>query len=202
MTRNVAIAVAVLIVTLATGWFSPRLPQPARTIAQERTAESPAALNTATLDVSKALEGYQQFQRDMEALRAEVVEANQEVAVRQAEIESVAKELQGLQPGQPGYESKQLLLVRLQTELKQLVERDRQEFLVQEAGLYKQAYDQIRTEVRQVAANRGIRLVLRVNEGEVDARNPKAVADAVNQTVVYQDGLDITAEIVERLNQG
>jgi len=200
MTRNTAVPVTVLLVALAAGWLSPQSPDPSQTLAQEPAADVSSASDTAVLDVGKVLQGYKQFQGDLESLKAEVAKANQEVAVRQAEAESVAKELQGMQPGQPNFENKQLLLVRLQTELKQLVDRNRQQFVVREAGLYKQAYDQLRKRVSQFASEHGIRLVLRVNQGEVDARNPNAVLQSVNETVIYQNGLDITNEIIRHIN--
>lgn len=173
----------------------------AATPAQEQPVEASTASDFAVLDVAETLNGYKQFQEDLAALRKKVEESNQQVVVRQAEIASVTKQLQQLQPGSPDYESKQLLLVRLQTELNQLVNRSRQGFLVQEAGYYKEAYDRLKDLVRDFAKKKGIRLVLRVSSQETSVNDPKTVLNAVNEMVVFQDGVDITEEMIKRLNQ-
>jgi Skp family chaperone for outer membrane proteins len=161
-----------------------------------------AACNTsiAVIDVKRTFEESASFQQELGELKAEVRKFNERIAVRQVEIENLQKKLKQLKPGTGEFETTQLLLTRVQTELQLESTRRKQQFLKQEAILYKDTYAQVTAAIARYAEANGVRLVLRSNENAMDPENQQSVLSAVNQMVVYQQGLDITDAILAALN--
>jgi hypothetical protein len=82
------------------------------------------------------------------------------------------------------------------------IQLQRKEFLVREAKIYNQVYQEIAKEVEMFAAANGISAVLRVNGDQVDPNDPQAVLQNINRQVVYfSRNLDITGVILDRLNR-
>jgi predicted TIM-barrel enzyme len=72
--------------------------------------------------------------------------------------------------------------------------------VAQDDLIYNDTYSEVIEAVRKHAQASGIRLVLRASDGPIDPDNQKSVLSAVNRMIVYQDGLDITDAILQRLN--
>jgi len=171
---------------------------------ESETSESAAVqeMGLAVLDVGRVFRDHRKFQERLSALRAEMEEAKQTLTVRQVEIEGTQRKLNGLRPGTPEHEQTQLLLARLQTELKLYAERLQQNFAKREMTLYADVYEDVSSAVEQYARQHKIRLVLRSNEITMNPDNRNSVLGAVNRQVVFQQGLDITDVIVQQLNAG
>jgi Skp family chaperone for outer membrane proteins len=188
----------VLILLLTLVWSAPR-----GTANQDAANDQTAgidALGIAVVDVSRIFKEHRRFNERLKTLREENDEFRKKVALRQVEIEATQRKLQRLQRGSPEFEQTELLLARLQTELKQFSQRQQQQLLGQETGLYADTYDEVTTAVGRYAQQRNIRLVLRSNDVPADPNNRQSVLGAVNRQVVYQQGLDITDVIVQQLN--
>lgn len=153
----------------------------------------------AVVDIANLFKQHPEFKKQLEAIRRQLDEFKKQVAVRQAEIESVQRKLQQLKPGTAAHDDAQLLLARLQTELKLSGGRKQQELVKQEAALYGDTYGEITEVISRYAKANGIRLVLRANQNPIDPSNQKSVLGAVNRQVVYHAGLDITDDILEEL---
>ncbi len=189
--------IAVLLVTLA--WSADPGGEPGEPSPQPDAAAQSTGI--AVIDVARVFRDYGPFQERLKSLRTEMEDARQTLAVRQVEIENTQRKLQGLRPGTPEHEQTQLLLARLQTELKLYSDRLQQDFTKREMSLYVELYDRISSEVERYAQQHQIRLVLRSNEITVDPENRNSVLGAVNRQVVYQQGLDITDAILQQLNE-
>ena len=203
MHRTLAPCGVIVLIILAAGW-------PARqtTVGQSPSGESGTTTSedghrmgrVAVVDVKRILSQHTTLQAGLKALGRDVQSHQERAAVRQAEIASVQKKLQTLKPGGIDYEKAQLLLTRLQTELTLEATRRQQEFLKREMALYSEAYGKVTASVARYAKENGIQLVLRSEEGKIDPNDQKSVLGGVNRIVVYQQGLDITDEILADLN--
>ena len=193
--------IVVVILVLMACWMCGQRTGIGQSAAQENgdAAERRPAGEIAVVNIGSLFQHHNEFKQRIAVIRKQIEEANKQVAVRQVEIESVQRKLQQLKPGSPAYDDTQLLLARLQTELKLSSDRQRQGFLKQEARLYSDTYDEITETIASYAKENGIRLVLRANQGSVDPNNQKSVVEAVNRQVVYHAGLDITKAILEEL---
>jgi Skp family chaperone for outer membrane proteins len=75
------------------------------------------------------------------------------------------------------------------------------EFMQQEAAIYRRVYKAMETTVADYARTGGIALVIRFNYIEMnDKSDRKTILAAVNRAIVFEDGVDITDEIIKRLN--
>ena len=194
--------VAVVLLVLIAFWMGGQEASDSQSVAQE-SSDAPDQRQVgeiAIVDVASLFEQHQQFKKQVEAIRKQVDEFKKQVAVRQAEIESVQRKLQQLKPGSKQHDDTQLLLARLQTELKLSSAREQQGFIKREAALYWDTYGEITEAIGTYAKANGIRLVLRAALEPIDPNNEKAVMQAVNRQVVYQEELDITDDIVKELN--
>ncbi len=192
-----------MLIAVIVGWTWGNGTGSPQTVAQEEDAAAASAeghTDIAVINVDRLFASHQEFKRRMQLIRREVEESQKQLAVRQAEIDSVNRRLQTARPGSPERDKTQLLLARLQTELGLSNDRQRQQVAKQEALLYSDTYGEITEAVKKHAQANRIRLVLRANDGPIDPNNHRSIIGAVNRTVVYQDGLDITDEILKQLN--
>jgi Skp family chaperone for outer membrane proteins len=197
--KRTLIHAVILLAAVAVGW--PLLQATiGEAISQDEHPKPSQALPVAVVDVGKVFRTHEGFKRDLEQFAREVEEFRKLVAVRQVELESAQKKLQTLKPGTSDWENAQLLLSRLQTELRLFAERQQQQVASREASLYADMYGKVTAAVQRYADAHGIRLVLRAQGEAPDPRDPKSVLHAVNQSIVYQAGLDITEEILKELS--
>lgn len=155
----------------------------------------------AVVDIKRIFQDDPKFKSEIEKLRIDVQSYQKDTVVRQTEITSLQQRLQAMKPGSVERDKAQLLLARLQTELKLRTERRKEEILGREAALYSDTYAKITAAVSRYAKSHAIGLVLRSSHEEIDPNNQKSVLGAVNRMIVYQDGLDITDAILAELNQ-
>ena len=203
MNRSLTVFVVIVLAIVAASWLAG-----GTTVGQgpggetDGTASARANRLTpvAVVDIKRIFKQHAAFQQRLADLGREVQAFSQNATVRQTEIESWQRRLPTLKPGSAEYEKAQLLLTRLQTELKLETTRRQQQFLKREMTLYNDTYSKISAAVTQYAKDNGIQLVLRSDEEKVNPEDQKSVLGAVNRMVVYQEGLDITDEILADLN--
>ena len=202
MNASKTLPLAMVVLVLITGWMCGQKTAGPQSIAQENgdAAKQRQSGDIAVVNIASLVQQHRDFKQRIEIIRKQVGEANKQVAVRQAEIESVQRKLQRLRPRSPEHDETQLLLVRLETELKLSGDRQRQGFVKQEAVLYSDTYSEITAAIKRYAETNGIALVLRANHEPIDPNDQKSVLNAVNRVVVYHAQRDITDEILKVLN--
>lgn len=160
-------------------------------------------LPVALVNLERLLKEYQPLQDQLEPLKGEAKDFDEKVQLRQAELETVVARLRGTQPGSPDFQRLEQQAVKLQNELRQFVETERQALQKKEAGIYLDFYRRMEAAVGKHAKEHGIRLVLRQQGGELDEDQPLAeVLKLLNRDVIYHEGLDITDEILKSLRSG
>ena len=202
MNASKTLPLAMVVLVLITGWMCGQKTAGPQSIAQENgdAAKQRQSGDIAVVNIASLVQQHRDFKQRIEIIRKQVGEANKQVAVRQAEIESVQRKLQRLRPRSPEHDETQLLLVRLETELKLSGDRQRQGFVKQEAVLYSDTYSEITAAIKRYAEANGIQLVLRANHEPIDPDDQKSVLSAINRVVVYHAQRDITNEILKVLN--
>jgi Skp family chaperone for outer membrane proteins len=84
--------------------------------------------------------------------------------------------------------------------LQEKMKAERARFLRAESDAYYASYNTVQEVVEALARERSIRLVLRHNTEIIKPAERQSVLQGVNRAVVFQDGLDITADVIKRLN--
>lgn len=169
--------------------------------AQENAPTDKHELPIAVLNMDKVFAGYKKHSERLQPLRDSAMQLDETVKVRQVELETTASQLRKVQPGSPEQQRLQVLAVKLQTELRQFVEQERQKLQKREVGVLVASQADINEQVKKICQTRGLKLVLRQNELPTEDQPLQEVLKNLGRDVIYQDGLDITEEVLKALNK-
>lgn len=155
-------------------------------------------IRVAVVDIGKAFKDYDKFKLMMERLKGEVEVKEQELRKAEAEIQSLAEQLQSVKA--PADKER---IAKEGNDKKFDFERNRQKFreelVAHEADVYKTCYKDLTDLVKQYCSENGIHIVMRIQE---DADSPQAILQAINRQIVYcHPNLDLTTVMTEGLNQ-
>lgn len=157
-------------------------------------------LRGAVIDITYVFTKYDRFRQSMEDLKRRSAEPEAQVKRERDQLRRTTQQLQGLELGSCEYNELQTEAAQLEAELKMLVQSNRRASLQQKAAVYDAAYREIVEEVARFAKEHGITIVFRLGK-ENESRKAEEVLRRINCPIVYQDGLDITDEILARLNR-
>ena len=157
-------------------------------------------LPIALVNVDRICKTYKPFLDKLEPLKDLAKEVDQSVQVRQAELETVAAQLRNTQPGTPDFQRLQIQVVKLQNELQQFLNSERQKLQKKEADIFLVFHKQLDAEISRYAKAHGIKLVVRQFEASLDEKQslPELI-QTLNRTILYEEGLNITDEILKAL---
>jgi Skp family chaperone for outer membrane proteins len=165
------------------------------------TAAAGEPLAVALVNVDRILKDYKPLNDKLDPLKAEAKDFEGALQVRQAELETVGNQLRQVQPGSPDQQRLQIQMVKLQTDLQRFVTTGRQNLQNKEAAVYLAFFRQLDAEISKYAKAHGLKLVLRQYETSFDdGQSLQDVAKALNRTILYEDGLDVTDAILKALN--
>ena len=184
---------------LLAGLFANFLPLHAEESTDEQT-EQPTDFPVATLNVDKIFKTYQPLQDRLAPLKQKARELDKDVQLKQVELETATNKARKTPPGTPDFEKLQVLLAKMQAELRLFVERERRNLQKEEAVIFSQFYQEMEVEVKRICKERKIRLVLRQNDGGDTDNSVEAVLKSINRGIVYDEGLNITDEVMAALN--
>jgi hypothetical protein len=95
----------------------------------------------------------------------------------------------------------QLQFIKLQNELQQFITNERQNLQKKEVTIYLDFFRKLDAEVSKYAKAHQLRLVLRQYDTSYDEGQPLPdILKALNRTVLYEDRLDITDDILKALD--
>lgn len=197
MRRNFFWTVLLLIAAVAADPWNRLL----RTSADEG-AEPPAAPATrvALLDLARIFKEHEGFKRKSDALRQEVEQAEGQLKARKAELQANADSLAALPKESNQAKKLEEQIAHDTAELTAHVNERKKRFFQTEAAIYSECYREIMAEVERYAKQRGINLVMRFNRDPHDPADPQSVQKELNKAILYQDGIDITDEILQSVN--
>jgi hypothetical protein len=154
----------------------------------------------ATLDLGAAFKVHRDFLQRTAQMKKDVQEAEERLRVRSNGLTRMNDKLGTLAKNSDEYRSLSIEIVKAANELKTDTELEKKKFVELEARLYGSIYEDIMAHVKKYAASHQIELILRVNKSEGDRSDPQDVLKELNKTVLYSEGLDITADIIALVN--
>ncbi len=164
------------------------------------SASAAEPLPVGLVNVDRILKEFKPLNEKIDPLKAEAKELDGAIQVRQAELETVANQARQTQPGSPEFQRLQIQLVKMQTDLQQFVAKGRHDLQQKEAAVYLSFFRQLDTEVGKYAKANGLKLVLRQYETSFEeGQSLQDVAKALNRTILYEEGIDITDTILKAL---
>ena len=157
-------------------------------------------LPIALVNMDRIFKTYKPLQDKLAPIKEGVQDLEKKAQLRQIELETVVTQLRKAQPGSPDFNRLQQQAAKLQTELQQFVAKERDALQKQEAAVLLDMYRQVDDEVTKLAKAKGLKLVIRQQDSSLDENQPLAeILKTLNRGIVYQDGLDITDEILKAL---
>lgn len=165
--------------------------------AQDKEANSSPI---AVLNLDLLFKEDQQVADAREKLKQETAEAEERLKLRQSELEAVLSDLRQAQGGSAEQRRLQQEANKLNAELQQFVARERANVQNKEAKILLTAYRAVDSVVKEYCKEKGIKLVIRQQLTSLDEDQPSAeIFKALNRIILYEEGLDITADIQQRL---
>lgn len=173
--------------------------QPA-TNSTRTAAMATAGSKIAVIDVSEVFKNHIRFKQAMEDMRKDVEGFEAVLQQHGAELQKKRELLQEVRAGTPDYDRIERDMAGFQAQVQADTQLKRKEFLQKEARIYYNVYAEIVKEVEYFAQRQGIDLVVRFNSGQIDPQDRKSVLEGVNRAVVFQQRINITTHILNRLN--
>lgn len=166
-----------------------------------RPAVAPRPSSIGLLNVGYLFENHPRLKQMREEMKADVERADQVVRAEQENIKKQAESLEQYR-GTPDAKAIEEQVARRSSELKLQVAMQRKEFMLREARMYHQTYQEIYQEVEYYCQQNGVDLVLRFNADKVDMENPESVLVHVNRPIVWQSpDRDITGFVLQSLQR-
>ncbi len=175
--------------------LSPCLAQHCR--GQAKSSNTPVAV----VDIGYLFKNHVRFKQAMDGVKADVEASDEQFRTRAKDVETRVKRLATYKSDSTEYKTLEAETARLQAQIQADMTLKRKEFLYKEASVYYEIYNEIQKEVKAFADNHGIGLVLRFSADEIDSSDRTSVLQGVNRAVVYQRNLNITYDILDRLQR-
>ncbi len=179
-----------------------------RTAAQPRspvrTAQAQTGRRTgpvAVVDVSRIFQNHEGFKRAMEGMKKEVQQYEDSLRARHQALTKKKEELANFRPGTREYVTRERAIADETAKLSVDTQLKKKEFLEREARVYYRIYEEVTRAIQEYASRTGISLVLRYNGQKMNPEDRNSVLAGVNRAIVYQNNLDITSDIIDRLNR-
>ena len=156
--------------------------------------------DVAVVDMVKVFENHKGFQKRSEDFKQAGLKAQEKLKVIAAAGQTLKDELNRQKPGSADFSRIQKELAEKAAEFQKVQKEQAEQLQKDQTEAINITYKDIVDEIQRIAEKRGLRLVLR-SQGEIpDATNPQKLAESVNRQVLYQNGLDITDEVMQAFN--
>lgn len=155
----------------------------------------------AVLDVAKVFEVNVSFKQQMDEIKERADSLKGQIQNEQTSIQQAAQAVLEKEVGEERYQEESVIEQRqaaLRTKARQL-ETD---LLKQEARIYHQTYEEMKSVVAKLAGEYGISLVMRFDSSPINSSERVEVIKGVNRTVVYHDHLDLTSKVIDAMGGG
>lgn len=150
------------------------------------------------IDVGYIFKNHKPVAEKLATLKPALQELEKTVQLRQVEMEQVQRRLAAPKEGDDRSKLQQQY-VKLQNELRIYVEMERQKLQKRELQIQAEVYKKVQAEVQKIAKARGLKLVLVRPRGSLETEDAGELNRTLNQLVIFEDGLDLTDEILKAL---
>lgn len=169
-------------------------------------APNPAGANAqkhgvAVVDINYIFKNHKRHQATVEAMKAEMTKIEGELKADSEKLRQMEEQRNAYNVGAAEYKQLDEELARSIADFKLKMDRLRKEFMEREAKIYYQAFLEVSDAIKYYADRHDIGLVIRFNGDKVDANRREDVLREIQKTVVYQNRIDITPDILALVNR-
>lgn len=155
----------------------------------------------AVVDVSYVFKNHRRHQQMIESMKTEMTNTEAELKTDSEKIRQMEEQRNTFQVGSKEYKDLDEELARNVAEFKLKMDRLRKGFMEREAAMYYQVYGEVSSIIQQYARSHDIGLVIRYNGDKADPNRREDVLREINKTVVFQNQIDITPDILALVNR-
>ncbi|MFO0819258.1 MAG: OmpH family outer membrane protein [Pirellulales bacterium] len=175
---------------------------PRTTTATAAPAARTGSPTVVVIDVGEVFKQHAQFNQQLNSLKEEIKSLDAYYQAEQKKIVGQREKLATYKAGSPEYKKLEEEVARMASDLQVEMALKQKNVAEQEANVYFNTYKEIYRQVETFADTYGISLVLRHNNVQMDPQKRDTVLQGVNRAIVFQRNLDITDEIIKRVNTG
>jgi Skp family chaperone for outer membrane proteins len=168
-------------------------------VGQDKEKEKEKSFPVAIVNVDKVFRAYKPLQDKLAPLKADVQEFEKTVQLKQVELETVQQKLVRAAPDSGEGPKLQQQFIKLQAELRGLIEKERKSFAKREAKIHADVYREMEEQVKKLCKARGIKLVVRQSDGALDDEKVEEVLKALNRNIIYAEDLDLTDAVIKAM---
>ena len=170
-------------------------------------SQQPAGANAtrfgvAVVDVTYIFKNHQRFKAMTDQMRGDVQKAEDALREERQRIANMEEQLKTFKAGTPEYKRLDEQITEQKANFNLEATRQRKDFLEREAQIYYQAYLEVQDAVKYYAQANNIGIVLRFNGDPIEPGKREEVLRGINKAVVFQNGIDITPDILRAVNRG
>ncbi len=154
----------------------------------------------AVVDMNFIFMEHASFKAEMERLKTQMEGIENKLKTDRDQIANAEQRLATLNPGTPDYKTLDDQIAQAKAAFNLKMNRERKTLMEQESKLYYTTFTQVSGVIQQYAQQNQIGLVLRFNGDEIDPNKPQELLKAINNPIIYQNSIDITGDILARLN--
>ena len=154
----------------------------------------------AVIDINYIFKNHDRFKQMAKDWKGDVQRAEAEMKAQNSGITNGVEELKRWEPGSAEFKNLEESIAQKRADLQVKMQIKKKELMLREAKMYLEVYNEIREQVAYFARQNGITLVLRFSSGQVNSEDPRQIQTALLKPVVFQDRIDITQPILNRLN--
>jgi Skp family chaperone for outer membrane proteins len=158
--------------------------------------------SVAVIDVAYIFKNHARFNQSMTDMKRDIEAFDAHMQEESKKLQKKQEEMQAYAPSSPQFKKADEELAKMKSDFQITVQSKKRDFLEQEAKVYFNIYREVEEAVAVFAQRHGIRLVLRFTGDEMKPDDRASVLQGVNKPVVYQQNLDITMDILSKLNAG
>jgi Skp family chaperone for outer membrane proteins len=159
-----------------------------------------AAQEIAVVDLSKVFAGHKAFLDESADLQREVERAKEDSKAMLSAGNRLGEELKLHKQGTAEHNRIAKELKEKADAFKKFNEESQKRLTEKQAGMTLKYYYSINEEVQRIAVARGIKLVVNYGSDPIDPKDLSKMMQVVNRQVLYQNGLDITDEVLQAVN--
>lgn len=154
------------------------------------------------IDIGEVFKNHSAFNQQVEAIKKEMKDLEAWAQTEQKKVVELRAKLADYKPGSPEYKQHEEEMARMASDMQVAATLRQKGIYEQEAKLYFQTYNEILAQVEDFSDRNNIRLVLRHSNTAMDPQKRDTVFRGLERQIIYHRNLDITNEIISRVNRG
>jgi Skp family chaperone for outer membrane proteins len=154
----------------------------------------------AVVDLNKVITAHKGAQALNDELKREAERVQEELKTMQDAGQKLKAELDAAKKGSAEFQRIEQELGKKVEAFKRLQAESQRKLAETNAANLMAIYKEVNEEVTRIAESRGFRLVLNFSSESLDQKDPQKRMMILNRQVLYQNGLDITEDVISAFN--